>query len=190
MKNFTDIVCDNFKWRLASLVANVAHIKQIRKYTGEPYYNHYNHLHNVAEIVYFAELKLNKNISTPSIISAAFLHDILEDTDLSHDFLLNQFGIEIFSYVFDLTDNPVRKGINRVLRKELDRQRISKSTYEVKTIKLADLIDNMQEKKLLLDQSLKEGNKILYEIAENILNTNKTYSHQEILNMINVSHGT
>lgn len=148
-----------------------AHGEQKRKYTGEPYYYH---LRAVSDIVRVRE-------GTPEMIAAAWLHDVLEDTDTSHRELLAAFGEKVTRMVFDLTDFAGEG--NRAFRKEMDRNRLAASSSEAKTIKLADLIDNtrnivpydknfarvyLAEKELLLP-CLKGGDAVLWELAQETL---------------------
>src|SRR5688572_25955060 len=67
---------------------------QVRKYTGEPYTVH---LANVAGI-------LSEVTSDPEIIAAGLLHDTLEDTDLSEETILAEFGPRVLRLVKEVTD--------------------------------------------------------------------------------------
>lgn len=119
------------------------HGKQKRKYTGHPYWFH---LVGVAYLVY----KTTKDeISTV----VALLHDLLEDTECPYyklDRFLNGFYAphtvkKIIKGVEHLTDEYVRIAypeINRKRRKQLEAERLGKIPNWVKTIKLADLINN------------------------------------------------
>lgn len=150
--------------------ACIAHIKQKRKYTNESYISH---CRNVADIV-------STVTDDPDMICAAWLHDTVEDTDTTIQDISKEFNFKIAMLVFYLTDISRSEDGNRTIRKAMDRFHISHGASEAKTIKLADLIDNsssivkydpgfakvyMQEKKLLLKESLKEGDEELYERA-------------------------
>jgi guanosine-3',5'-bis(diphosphate) 3'-pyrophosphohydrolase len=86
-----------------------------------------------------------------------------------------------------LTDISKHSDGNREKRKEIDRIHISKAPNDVKTIKIADLIDNslsiceydkdfakiyLKEKELLLPELI-GGNIQLWDLANNILIKNK-----------------
>ncbi len=169
------------KQREAELFADIAHeaIGQRRKFTNDPYIVHPR---NVAYLVKCAG-------GTDEMISAAFLHDVIEDVSdkipsiFGLPIIKKQFGTEIFELVLWLTDKSVSQDGNREQRKEIDRNHISMAPYEAKTIKLADLIDNsltimqydpgfakiyLQEKRLLLS-ILEDGNKNLWNMANDIL---------------------
>lgn len=120
----------------AALYSRAAHqaVGQQRKYTGEPYYRHPA---SVAEIVSQAEHV------TPEMLAAAYLHDVVEDTDVTHEDISRDFGLVVSGYVFELTDQFIDLSIgNRAHRKKLERERLSRIHPNAQTIKYADLIDN------------------------------------------------
>ena len=120
------------KITLALTIAKWVHRNQKRKYTNEPYI-----VHPIAVAERVSEYK-----HTEDMICAAFLHDTIEDTDVTYETLLNIFGIKIADLVFELTDNSKLCDGNREHRKEIDREFLSHVSSEAQTIKLADLIDN------------------------------------------------
>jgi (p)ppGpp synthase/HD superfamily hydrolase len=116
-------------------------------------------------------------------VAAAYLHDTVEDTPITLDFIREECGIVVAEMVFALTDTENRY-MNRAARKEYDRMRLAKAPPVVQTIKVADLIDNtssivehdpnfarvyLKEKQLLLDV-LTEANTTLLETAQYQLN--------------------
>ncbi len=144
-------------------------IKQVRKYTGEPYINHPA---AVVEIVRSVP-------HTEAMLCAAWLHDTVEDTNATIDDIEREFGAEVAELVESLTDVSEPMDGNRERRKAIDRDHTSKASPQAKTIKLADLIDNTKtivafdpkfakvylgEKKLLLTV-LREGDKTLFDLA-------------------------
>lgn len=160
----------------ARAFAALAHTGQERKYTGDPYFTH---CENVARIV----SKLPE--STEEMIAAALLHDTVEDTDITLEDIYAKFGVTVQLYVAFLTDISIHTPhLNRAARKALDREHIRCAPPEVKSIKLADLIDNtssivkhdpkfakvyLEEKRLLLP-CLQEGNKSLWVKAHKLAN--------------------
>lgn len=172
------------KQREAELFADIAHseIGQRRKYTNDPYIVHPR---NVAYLVKISG-------GSDDMISAAFLHDVLEDVSpinslFSEKVILQKFGIKILDLVKWLTDISIPNDGNRERRKEIDRNHISRAPSEAKTIKIADLIDNslticehdkgfakiyLAEKELLLPELI-DGNIHLWNLANNILLKNK-----------------
>lgn len=116
--------------------AEAAHagIDQRRKYTGEPYITHPA---AVVELVRSAP-------HTETMIIAAWLHDTVEDTAVTLDDVEREFGSEVAVLVEHLTDVSRPADGNRKTRKAIDRDHMAKASAMAKTIKLADLIDNMQ----------------------------------------------
>lgn len=120
--------------RMAQLFAQAAHgaTGQVRRYTGEPYIEH------PAEVV--ALLK-RAGVTDDAMLAAAWLHDVVEDTQVRADTIRREFGLLVFTMVVDLTDVQRDLG-NRAARKALDRVRLSAASPETQSVKLADLISN------------------------------------------------
>lgn len=109
-----------------------AHAGQVRKYTGEPYINHPA---AVVEIVRSVP-------HTDTMIAAAWLHDVVEDCDVTIKQIFDLFGHDVAKVVEGLTDKSKPSDGNRKTRKQIDRDKLAKCCADVQTIKLADLIDN------------------------------------------------
>lgn len=148
-------------------------VGQKRKYSGEDYIVHPLEVANIVSSV----------PHTDEMIAAAFLHDVVEDTEVTIEQIDSMFGPKVAKMVEDLTDPPKSVG-NRATRKKMTRERLAKAGPEVKTIKLADLISNtrdivqndpefavvyMREKRQLLQESLQGGNSALYLLATKIV---------------------
>lgn len=105
------------------------HGDQLRKYTNELYIFH--------------PIRVGFMISTSTrsetVIAAAILHDILEDTKATYQDIFNNFGETVAIYVNQVSN--LHKG-NRKERKRLYREQLLVSYPAVKSIKLADMIDN------------------------------------------------
>lgn len=160
----------------AKTYAKWYHQGQYRKYTNNsiPYYLHPG-----------AVARLVKTVPhTPEMVAAAWMHDLLEDTDATYEEIWNEFGQTVASYVMWLTDQAKPSDGNRAARKKINRDHIAKAPAEAKTVKLADLIDNsydilahdkdfakvyIPEKRLLLDEALKEGDQTLWGKADSIV---------------------
>ncbi|GGO89097.1 hypothetical protein GCM10011348_46050 [Marinobacterium nitratireducens] len=109
-----------------------AHSGQVRKYTGEPYWKH---LAEVAGIVATAT-------GEQHMITAAWLHDVVEDTEVRLADVHDNFGYEVARLVSGLTDVSKPADGNRERRKAIDRLHIANGCHRVQTIKCADLISN------------------------------------------------
>lgn len=118
----------------AQKFAKEKHKHQKRKYTGEPYFNH---CEEVAYLVGFESL-LNSN----KAVAAAYLHDVVEDTETSIEEIEEIFGKTVAQLVSEVTDISKTSDGNRKARKEIDRKHLEKASPEGQTIKLADLISN------------------------------------------------
>lgn len=152
--------------------AKMAHTGQVRKYTGDPYYVHPD---SVASIV----MRSPDHGRDPDVVAAAFLHDVLEDTEATYAELMMWFNHRTAEYVREVTDVSRKIDGNRAARKKIDRDHVAKASPQGKTIKLADLIDNtrsivrhdpdfakvyLKEKRLTLGV-LKEGCPVLVDHA-------------------------
>ena len=143
----------------AQVFAIAAHaaVQQKRKYTGEPYIVH------PAEV---ASIVASVEGSTPDMVAAAWLHDVVEDTGCTITDIHLAFGADIAALVGWLTDVSKPEDGNRAKRKAIDREHTAQAPAEAQTIKLADLISNsksimahdpdfavtyLAEKKLLLE---------------------------------------
>lgn len=108
------------------------HVKQKRKYTGEDY------IHHPLEVV---QILREHGITDDEILSAAVLHDVIEDTKVNIDDLHNVFlSDRIIRLVFQLTE-PEHVG-NRAARKAAEVVRLGLISEDAQTIKYADLISN------------------------------------------------
>lgn len=160
--------------RKAMIFAHKRHseINQKRKYSGKPYIVH---PYAVAELVRSVP-------HTTAMLSAAWLHDTVEDTDTTQDEIDREFSDPIPNYVDMLTDISKPEDGNRKVRKEKDRQHLKKAAPKAKTVKLADMIHNsksirdedpgfarvyLREMRALL-KVLKEGDETLWKRAYEI----------------------
>lgn len=104
-----------------------------QKYGNEPYIVHLDH---VNEITRRFELPINIQI-------AAYLHDILEDTDCIFEEVWDEFGWEIAQLVFLVTDED---GDNRRERKQKTYPKISSNPGAV-LLKICDRLANIEQAK-------------------------------------------
>jgi guanosine-3',5'-bis(diphosphate) 3'-pyrophosphohydrolase len=110
------------------------HTGQKRKgEAGEPYINH---LIEVAELVAASADELDVNL-----VMAAFLHDTVEDTDVTREQLEQRFGNDVASLVMEVTDD---KSLPKEKRKALQVESAHKKSPRAQTLKLADKISNLR----------------------------------------------
>ncbi len=118
--------------------AREAHKNQFRKYKNEPYIEHPV---RVAALV--------RTVShTKEMLCAAYLHDVVEDTEVTIKEIEERFGKKVAGIVNELTDEFVKKNyphLNRSKRKEKEVERQLGMSNEAKTVKLADVIDNTRD---------------------------------------------
>ena len=119
----------------AARFAELRHRGVFRKYTGDPYIVHPA---RVASVISYLPC------STEVIVAAAWLHDILEDTDVSTDYFAEVHGARITELVLEVT-NPSKKYPNlpRKQRKAMDLEHIRAASKAGKIIKMVDRIDNL-----------------------------------------------
>ena len=146
--------------------AKDAHGGQLRKYTNDPYI-----LHPLAVARMVKDAGGDENM-----VNAALLHDVLEDTNVTHSelraFLFRRFvavdASDILNLVVELTDVFTKEDfpyLNRKARKTLEATRLSNVSDRAKQIKRMDIEHNsesimehdpkfakvfLEEKKLLL----------------------------------------
>ena len=118
----------------ARVFATAAHsaVKQVRKYTGEPYWIHPQEVANIVASV----------PHTNEMLAAAWLHDTVEDTGVTTLDIQIEFGNEVASLVSWLTDMSKPEDGNRAVRKAIDREHTAQAPAAAQTVKLADLISN------------------------------------------------
>lgn len=155
------------------------HKGQVRKYTGEPYYNH---------CVEVAEIAINY---VKGCYEIALCHDLFEDTDCNFDMLHKELvsigyntneAYEICTGVLELTDKFTKEDysyMNRKKRKNAEAIRLGSVSAKSQSVKYADLINNtesivendpkfaktyLQEKMVMLSL-MNNGDKYLYQKA-------------------------
>ncbi|WP_026809706.1 HD domain-containing protein [Arenibacter latericius] len=116
--------------------ARKAHGNQQRKYKEELY---------IAHPILVAEM-LSEFPHTSEMICAAYLHDVVEDTEVSLKQINKKFGKKVAKLVEELTDEFTKEKypeLNRRWRKKKETERIANISSEAQSIKLADIIDNL-----------------------------------------------
>lgn len=117
--------------RKAAEFAAEAHKGVFRKGSRVPYIYHPM---EVALIV--AQMTTDEEV-----IAAAYLHDVLEDTDVTEGELEEQFGLRVLQLVAAETEN---KSLSWKERKETTIRHLEAASWEVKLLALADKLSNMR----------------------------------------------
>lgn len=120
-----------------------AHKGQIRKFTEEDYWFH---CRRVAKLVSTRVGIYHKDHDT--MVAAAYLHDTVEDTEVTSVDILDEFGQDIWFLVMALTDvftDEDFPNIIRSVRKDWECKRmkeVCKLDPRIREIKICDIIDN------------------------------------------------
>ena len=101
---------------------------------ASPYINHPIALANV--------LVDEGGVEDIEVLCAALLHDTIEDTDTTHEELVNAFGSRIAHIVAEVTDD---KNLRSEERKRLQIEHAPKLSVEAKLVKLADKTCNLRD---------------------------------------------
>lgn len=110
---------------LALSIATAAHSGQVDK-AGKPYIQH--------------PVRVASNFQREELVEVALLHDVVEDTSITIEYLLDLFDIEVVQAVSLLTHKP-EDSYDTYIKK------ISKNSL-ARAVKVADLRDNMNLKRL------------------------------------------
>lgn len=81
-------------------------------------------------------------INDTSILMAALLHDVVEDTDTSLEEIINKFGSQVAGYVDEVTDN---KELSKSERKQLQIATAPYKSQGAAIIKMADKLANLSD---------------------------------------------
>lgn len=118
--------------------AKTAHEGQKRKYTDEPYHAH---VIRVGDAV-------RKATTDSDVICAAYLHDVIEDTEVTAGRLMEEFNERVALLVLELTNEFTKEAypyLNRADRKELECKRLVTCSADARLIKMFDINDNITD---------------------------------------------
>jgi guanosine-3',5'-bis(diphosphate) 3'-pyrophosphohydrolase len=91
-----------------------------------------------------AELLRARGVSDPVILAAAYLHDVIEDTDIEAETLQREFGKEVADVVLELTCRPPR-GAAFEAKQALLVEHCRQMSPRARHVKLADRRHNLSE---------------------------------------------
>ena len=121
-------------WQHAASHAARAHASQKRKDNKTPYIAHCARVAMVVAVVF--------ECRDPAILTAAFLHDILEDTTVDFDDLLKDYGREVAELVAAMSKDH---RMEEHLREAAYEAQLASSSWKARMIKLADVYDNLTD---------------------------------------------
>jgi len=111
-----------------------AHQGQLRKDGRTPYASHVFRVCLIVRQVF--------GIDDASVLTAAVLHDTVEDTTTDFDELQDEFGEKVAGWVADLSKD---KRLPEAEREKAYEARLAQSPWQVKVCKLADVFDNLMD---------------------------------------------
>lgn len=119
-------------------LAAVAHKSQKRKSSGIPY---------IAHPLSVCLILMKAGFQEESILAAAVLHDVVEDTELTIEELADLFSADVVQYVKEMTEEKeTHKGEKRSWRdrKQDHIQVMQQATLGARAIELADKLHNLE----------------------------------------------
>ncbi|TXC91463.1 bifunctional (p)ppGpp synthetase/guanosine-3',5'-bis(diphosphate) 3'-pyrophosphohydrolase [Metabacillus litoralis] len=112
--------------------AKIAHADQVRKISSEPYYVHVDSVANTLKKAGFSR----------EVVIAGYLHDVIEDTNVTEQEILQLFGKDVLQYVLDNTEN---KNLSWEERKQETINKAKTLSLESKALIAADKLDNSED---------------------------------------------
>ena len=110
------------------------HVDQRRKgANSEPYFNH------VSEVA--QTLAEATQGSDPGLVAAGYLHDTIEDQDVTHAELAQLFGQDVADLVLEVTDD---KTLEKHVRKQAQIDHAPHKSQRAKALKIADKCSNLR----------------------------------------------
>lgn len=158
--------------------ASIKHKGQFRK--GK---NHEDYIMHPIRVAKKVKLYKAKSHAINILVSVAYLHDTLEDTNTTYYELVENFGVQVATLVQELTTDKVLK--EKIGKSEYLAIKMSHMTDWALTIKLCDRLDNIAD---ILKTSNDFRNKYINEtiyIINYLLNNRKiSKTHIKIINTI------
>lgn len=150
--------------------ASRMHKKQIRKHAEEPYIVHPLIVAEICE-------EFTDDLDT---IIAAILHDTIEDTDATYEYITRKFGENVSNLVYFCTEKSKKSDGNRKLRKKIDCEYYCSGPDGSKLIKVADAIHNcmgiaMDDPSFFEDVYLNEKIMMVQAIMDAVTSDNPVY---------------
>lgn len=157
--------------RKAALFSFEKHINQRRK--GPKRLPYFVHPLEVAVTLSWAD-------QDEYTVAAGFLHDVIEDCDVSYDEISGRFGVRVALIVAQVTNVTKKDDGNRAQRQAKEREHLSQAWPEARNLKLVDVACNcrnivtdepkfaetyLAEKRLLLPEIRIGSHPVLYGLA-------------------------
>ena len=117
--------------RAANFAAHAHRAQKRKDSSGTPYINH------LTEVAWL----LAEAGCAAHVVAAGYLHDTIEDVEVSYEELVAEFGQEIAEIVLAVTDD---KTLAKQVRKELQVDHALHATADQAAVKMADKISNLR----------------------------------------------
>lgn len=127
-----------FKVFKAIIWSSIYHFGQFRKNSKIPYV-----VHPIRVMI----ILWKHGVRDYDVLTAAVLHDVLEDCDVNHRRFYKRFGSWIYYVVKECSNRYIHNRYpnkTRAWRKAMEVKRIGDCSEEVQSIKVADAIDNLK----------------------------------------------
>jgi len=121
-------------WQRASAINARAHQGQWRKDGVTPYASHPVRVAFTCAVLF--------NCTDETVLAAALLHDVIEDTDIDYDEIAEEFGVTVADVVAALSKDERLPEAER--EPAYDRQ-LAEAPWQARMVKLADVYDNLTE---------------------------------------------
>ncbi len=169
-------------------------IKKAKDFAFEAHQHHYfpdgrryfTHLETVSELSKQSLLH-DSSLDEGILLSTAYLHDTVEDTETTHEDILNLFGKNIADAVYALTKN---KSLPKAEQIRHSLQTILTQPKEIWAVKLSDRIANLQQSIFLTDQKWNQSYKEYYReesiLINQVLGKSSVYLSQKLSNLISI----
>ena len=121
-------------WQQAASLAARAHRHQLRKDNRTPYVAHPMRVTLTVACLF--------GVTDETVLTAALLHDAIEDTTVDYDDLLHRFGAEVADTVAALSKDKRRIEPEREAAYD---EQLARAPWPARLIKLADVYDNLAD---------------------------------------------
>ena len=130
----TSLTTATHPWQAATALAAFKHRHQLRKDGRTPYVSHPVRVALTCAIVF--------GVGDDTTITAALLHDLIEDTTTDYDDLLERFGKDVADIVACLSKDA---RLIEPQREAAYDQQLAAGPWRARLIKLADVYDNLHD---------------------------------------------
>jgi len=128
---------DTFAYKALQLAVR-AHDGQYRRGVRVPYITHPIAVSAMA----------TQNMKSNRVAALCFVHDVLEDTEVTYADLCAELDVQLADDVVWLTNYKVDQFKNRAARKAADAKRLAKAPWHVQTVKCWDMYHNLSDMRI------------------------------------------